>query len=288
MIENKDLINTFDQFLKNYLKKRKSDFYTKNSEFKKINQLFNSMEYSIFSGGKRFRPILSLLVAEALGEDPKKALPFAAAVECVHTYSLIHDDLPCMDDDDMRRGQPTNHKKFGEDIALLAGDALLTEAFHLIASHYKNNVGALTLLLTEAIGSTGMIGGQVLDILKLDNEKSKELLDAVHELKTGALIRVSIEGVALSCETSKDTQKALRDFGEHLGFAFQLADDVDDFVEKGKENTNYVNHLGLDSTKDLLKQTTSLALTQLENIPGPTEHLKSMAQFNCERAMHLQ
>ena len=167
-------LSKIEVFIESHFRERKSEFYGKNKEFQKIDSLFESMQYSVKSGGKRFRPLLSILTSKVLDKDVADVIPFAVAVEFIHTYSLIHDDLPCMDDDDLRRGQPSNHKKFGEDIALLAGDALLTEAFYLLSKHYGGaRAGQLALLLSEAIGATGMIGGQILDILKVEGQKSR-------------------------------------------------------------------------------------------------------------------
>ncbi|MBT4762785.1 MAG: polyprenyl synthetase family protein [Bdellovibrionaceae bacterium] len=280
-------LSKIEVFIESHFRERKSEFYGKNKEFQKIDSLFESMQYSVKSGGKRFRPLLSILTSKVLDKDVADVIPFAVAVEFIHTYSLIHDDLPCMDDDDLRRGQPSNHKKFGEDIALLAGDALLTEAFYLLSKHYGGaRAGQLALLLSEAIGATGMIGGQILDILKVEGQKSKELLDAIHELKTGALIRVSVEGAAACCGSNVETQNKLRQFAASLGFAFQLADDVDDYMEKGAENTNYVNILGLDSTRELLESVTHKSLGFLDELKLSSQPLKDMAEFNFQRIDH--
>ncbi len=170
--------------------------------YKGIQKLKDSMSYSLSKGGKRFRPVLALMIAESFAVHPQRILPWAQAVEMIHTYSLIHDDLPCMDNDDMRRGEPTNHKVYGETTALLAGDALLTEAFAVLATAFRQE-GELGLklvgLLAEAAGLLGMVGGQAID---LENQKLMPGLDELkkmQEMKTGALIRVSAEGAALVC-----------------------------------------------------------------------------------------
>ena len=163
-----------------------------------ITELKESMYYSAGSGGKRFRPVLSLLVAELFSVPASRVLPFAAAVEFIHTYSLIHDDLPCMDNDDYRRGKPTNHKVYGETTALLAGDALLTEAFLAITKGYKDNgflASQLCDLLSRAAGVRGMVGGQAID-LKAKNLTVEELTH-LHNLKTGRMIQVAAEGAAV-------------------------------------------------------------------------------------------
>ncbi len=213
--------------------------------------LHEAMRYSIFAGGKRLRPVLCLAAAEVCGRDSERVMPTACALELIHTYSLIHDDLPAMDDDDFRRGRPTSHKKFGEAVAILAGDALLTQAFDLMAQNARTAgvrpeaalkaVGAVS----RAAGSLGMIGGQVMDLAMERAGRSKSLgaahaflkngsraaaLDAIHRRKTGALIRASLQAGALLSGASPARVRALETYGEALGLAFQIADDVLDII----------------------------------------------------------
>ena len=194
-----------------------------------INQ---SMRYSVFAGGKRVRPILVIMAAEALGCKAERVLPTACAMELIHTYSLIHDDLPCMDDDDYRRGQLTNHKVFGENMAVLGGDGLLTLAFELIAKNgdvkgvKPKNVLKTVELVAEGAGTHGMVGGQVVDIISENRKISEPVLQYIHTHKTGALIRASILAGAVLCDASKKEYLALKSYGEHIGLVFQIVDDI--------------------------------------------------------------
>lgn len=251
-----------------------------------IAELSKSMLYSATNGGKRFRPVLSLLVGELFGSSKEKILPFAAAVELIHTYSLIHDDLPCMDNDDMRRGKPTNHKVFGEDFALLAGDALLTEAFMLIAEGYSDNsflVAQLSRLLSSAAGIRGMVGGQAIDLRAGDKQMSLEELTHLHRLKTGALIRVSVEGAAVIAGAKPTDIESLKKFGEGLGLAFQVADDVLDHGEKGQDLRSFTGILGLEGTKAYLKEISTSTLAELRKVSADAPMLEFLISFNQNR-----
>src|SRR4051812_43647285 len=189
-----------------------------------LERFWESMFYSLLSDGKRFRPVLSMLTAKAFQKPYEVVLPLAAAVELIHTYSLIHDDLPLMDDDDVRRGRPTNHKVYGEAMALLAGDGLLTAAFSILAQSASPHAITAVHLLSEAAGPRGMVGGQVLDIES--KSPDADLLEEIHQRKTGALIQVSVEAAAVMCGGTPEQQKAMAEYGGHLGMAFQLADDL--------------------------------------------------------------
>lgn len=251
-----------------------------------IAELRKSMLYSATNGGKRFRPVLSLLVGELFGASQEKILPFAAAVELVHTYSLIHDDLPCMDNDDMRRGKPTNHKVFGEDFALLAGDALLTEAFMLIVEGYADSsflVGHLTRLLSSAAGLRGMVGGQAIDLRAGDKQMSLPELTHLHRLKTGALIRVAVEGAAVIAGAKPSEIECLKKFGEGLGLAFQVADDVLDHGEKGQDLRSFTGILGLEGTKNYLLEISSSTLAELHKVSIEAPLLEYLISFNQNR-----
>lgn len=262
-------------FIQNYLK----DFYAQfHSEPQQL--LFDAMEYSLLSGGKRLRPIFTLEFCRMCGVDWKSAAPFAAAVEMIQTYSLIHDDLPCMDDDDLRRGRPTNHKVYGEGMAVLAGDALLTDAF-LMASTAKlscpEDLALAVGVLAQNAGSLGMVGGQVLDISSEERVLTEEEVLAVQSRKTGALINAAcILGVIAAGGTQKQREAAGR-FAGALGLAFQIRDDMLDVIgneqELGKavgtdavKNT-FVRLYGLEKCEELVQKYTDIALEALEIFP---------------------
>lgn len=241
------------------------------------NKLHEAMRYSVFAGGKRVRPAIAMMCCKLFGGDMEDCLPIAAALELVHTYSLVHDDLPAMDDDDLRRGKPTNHKVFGEAIAILAGDALLTMAFELIAKapkHTKIRPDVANLILecvTKAAGSTGMVGGQVMDILSsavLESEKkvSEVLLYEIHRRKTAALIAASAKCGAFVANAKIDDVNAVEDFGNALGLMFQISDDIIDCTsspeklgktpgkDKGAGKLTFVSLFGLENSKKKLAE----------------------------------
>jgi geranylgeranyl diphosphate synthase type II len=206
-------------------------------------KIHEAMRYSVFAGGKRLRPVLALLACEAVGGKPEDALPVAAALEMIHTYSLIHDDLPAMDDDDYRRGRPTCHKVYGEAIAILAGDALLTQAFLVLADPAALAIPACRRLqivaeIAEAAGSQGMVGGQAMDILAEGQAIAQATLLYLHTHKTGALIRASIRAGGLAGGATAGSLEALTCYGERVGLAFQIVDDILDIegstAEMGK------------------------------------------------------
>lgn len=253
-----------------------------------IKRLMQAVEYSIAEGGKRFRPMLTMLTTEALGEKVQTALPFALAIEMVHTYSLIHDDLPLMDNDDLRRGKPTNHKVFGEAMALLAGDALITEAFSVIANGYRDNPDtALELIrvLSRAAGVRGMVGGQAIDIMPDKGSREEWQVRYQHNLKTGALIRAAVNGAAVAANASEEEMQTLDEFGKSLGLAFQIADDLQDFHPDQKEATSFVTILGEESTKQLLQEISNQALAALTVTTLEKTRLAKMIQFNLDRAL---
>ncbi|MGO3731718.1 MAG: polyprenyl synthetase family protein [Vagococcus sp.] len=241
--------------------------------------LFEAMDYSISAGGKRFRALLVLATVDFFGRTLEKAdYEVAAALEMIHTYSLIHDDLPAMDDDDLRRGKPTNHKVFGEAIAILAGDALLTESFHLIASSRLDSSVRTELirLLAKASGSRGMVAGQVSDILGENKKISLKDLQEMHAKKTGALIQFAVEaGIVLSGQCL-DVKKWLMEYAQNIGIAFQIKDDLLDVVgdevtlgkktgmdESHNKNT-YVSLLGLKGAEQAFERHCELAAESLE------------------------
>lgn len=208
--------------------------------------IHRAMRYSLFAGGKRLRPVLCLAVAESLGAPAEAMLPAACAIEMIHTYSLIHDDLPAMDNDDLRRGKPTNHKVFGEAIAILAGDALLTHAFETLgnASYPADVRCRLVQLLAQAAGTCGMIGGQVLDMENEAKNLSRNEVELLHSMKTAALIRFSAVAAPVVLRSGEDVEAALGEYGSNIGLAFQIVDDILDV-----ESTSDV--LGKTAGKDL-------------------------------------
>lgn len=248
-------------------------------------RLLEAMRYSLFNGGKRFRPYVSALTADALGCSRDRIWPLAAAIELVHTYSLIHDDLPCMDDDQWRRGQPTNHMVHGEALALLAGDALLTEAFFIIGQYYASvpEVGlTLTKLLGNAAGMTGMVAGQTMDIFASHDLTPEELIQ-MHELKTGALIGAAVMGVAEIARVQPTQKTTLREFGRELGLAFQLADDILDYQSGELEPSGFPKFFGLEGTRKHLLQVSQSASNRLAVFGSSGEGLRKLIEYNLQR-----
>lgn len=247
-----------------------------------IAELYEPMCYSLMAGGKRVRPILCFEFARANGGDIKKALPFAMAVELIHTYSLIHDDLPCMDNDDYRRGRLSCHKAFGEANALLAGDALLTLAFEVIATapqKYGTDASACLkagAVLSKLAGRDGMVGGQVLDLKNENKPIDYDTLKLTHLLKTSALIKAACVMGAYAAKADENEEKRALLYGESLGLAFQNIDDIldveGDFKSLGKKTgmdenkVTFVSLLSLEKAKELAEKTTNEALQQLEGL----------------------
>ena len=219
------------KFLKDSVEGWISNYFNEKSDIN--NRNFEAMRYSLKVGGKRIRPILMLLTYAMYKEDYRDILPFAAALEMIHTYSLIHDDLPCMDNDDLRRGKPTNHKIYGEAIAVLAGDGLLNEAMIIMLNQCLdgslNKVKASTLI-AEASGANGMIAGQISDISSEGISISEEELLYMHRNKTGQLIKVAIASGAVLGDANEEDIRHLKDYGDKLGLAFQIKDDILDVV----------------------------------------------------------
>lgn len=235
--------------------------------------IHRAMRYSLFAGGKRLRPLLCLLAAEALSQKPDLLLPVAATIEMIHTYSLIHDDLPCMDDDDFRRGKPTSHKVFGEAIAVLAGDALLTAGMETLGNApYSPEIRCrLISMLTKAAGPRGMIGGQVMDILSEDKPLTRVELERIHGMKTAALIAFSAVAPTVVLNAGSKAEEAFRQYGEAIGLAFQIVDDILDVEGKtqvlgktaGKDReqkkATYPGLIGLQESKQLAADLISAA-----------------------------
>jgi geranylgeranyl diphosphate synthase type II len=272
------------------------EYFEDRSSYNK--KIYEAMRYSIEIGGKRIRPILMLLTYMLYKENYREILPISGALEMIHTYSLIHDDLPCMDDDDLRRGKPTNHKVYGEAIAVLAGDGLLNEAMNIM---FKNCLkGDLEIIkacsiISEASGAEGMIGGQVVDILSEGRSISAEELLYMHSKKTGALIKAAIlSGAVLGGADSSD-QEQLSRFGDKLGLAFQIKDDILDVTGNvellGKstnsdaehEKTNFISTYGLEKCRQMCSELTEDCIGILDSLSGNTGELKKMTLFLLER-----
>lgn len=249
--------------------------------------LIEAMCYSLKNGGKRFRPQVVFAAAKMLDVSFDQVVALAAAIECIHTYSLIHDDLPTMDNDDIRRGQPTNHKVYGEAKALLAGDALLTEAFFILAQNYSQSADVgleLVRLVSEAAGTSGMVAGQVEDIrMQSCGAASEAQLLAMLELKTGALIRVCVEGVAVVSRASTVDRSSLRHFGAQLGLAFQLADDLLDYDPAAIEKSGLPAVIGVEATKNKLQTITNDALQALKKYGTRSADLQVLVKINQQR-----
>ena len=260
--------------------------------------IHEAMRYSLFAGGKRMRPALCLAAAEACGGSLNDALPLACAVECIHTYSLIHDDLPAMDDDDYRRGKLTNHKVFGEGIAILAGDALLTQAFEIAAQcrgwpRYSHR--DIVLELTRAAGSLQLIAGQVADLEGEGKTISAAQLKYIHERKTSALLCCSVRLGGMSANCAAAQLKALTAFGYHVGLAFQIIDDILDITQTSEQlgktagkdtrarKATYPAIVGLEKSKKIAQQLTHRAFAALKIFRGRAVALEALAEFLLRR-----
>jgi geranylgeranyl diphosphate synthase type II len=264
-------------------------------------EVVRSMTYSLFAGGKRLRPILCMAGAEAVGGEGKDVLPLACALELIHTYSLIHDDLPVMDNDDIRRGKPTNHKVFGDAVALLAGDGLLTEAFRLMSSETLAKTGdphsllRVISLVGSAAGYRGMVGGQVVDIRSEGRQVEPSILEFIHAHKTGALISASVASGAILGGGKEDKISAITLYGGNIGLAFQVADDILDVegdsakLGKGvggdakKKKITYPSVLGLAQSKAIERTLVQKAVEALAAFGQEAEPLRAIAVYIIER-----
>jgi geranylgeranyl diphosphate synthase type II len=260
--------------------------------------IHRAMRYSLFAGGKRMRPALCLAAAGACGGSDVAALPLACAVECIHTYSLIHDDLPAMDNDDFRRGKPTNHKVFGEGIAVLAGDALLTQAFEIAAQakgwpRYPHR--DLILEIAKASGSLQLVAGQVADLEGEGKNISASELRYIHERKTSALLCCSVRLGGMSANCTPAQLKALTDFGYHVGLAFQVIDDILDVTQTSEQlgktagkdtaaqKATYPAIVGLEKSRKIAEQLTAKAFAALKTFKGKAVALEALAEFLLKR-----
>ncbi|AKA70193.1 polyprenyl synthetase family protein [Clostridium scatologenes] len=282
------LRNSIENYLGNYFKDKGS--YNK--------KVYEAMEYSLGAGGKRIRPLLLLLTYMLYKDDFEKVLPIASAVEMIHTYSLIHDDLPCMDNDDLRRGKPTNHKVFGEAVAVLAGDGLLNEGMSTMLKSCMNgqyNFIKACSIIAESAGAEGMVGGQTVDILSENTKIPIDQLYYMHSKKTGAVIKASIIAGAVLGEAPKRDIENLDYYGQKLGLAFQIKDDILDIVgntevlgKKAKSDldnnkTTFITTYGLNKCIEMCNSITAECIEVLDNISGDTSKLKDLTLFLLNR-----
>lgn len=260
-----------------------------------------AMRYSTIDGGKRVRPILALAASEAVGGTVESALPAACAIECIHAFSLIHDDLPCMDDDDYRRGRPTSHKMFGEAMALLAGDALFSYAFELIPQTPPNvprdTVLEVIGLVAAAAGTEGMVGGQVMDMLAQGRRPELSEIEQIHRRKTGALLETSVVVGGMLGGGTKEQVEALSTYGRNIGLAFQIADDIldirGDAAKLGKpigsdqklDKATYPSAIGIEKSEELASKAVADAVNVLSQFGYAAEPLRLIARFIVERDM---
>jgi geranylgeranyl diphosphate synthase type II len=292
--------------LKIYLKEKKAlidsflgSYFSASIPPKTLN---DSVVYSLSAGGKRIRPILCLAAYEACGGNAEDIVPYASTLEMIHTYSLIHDDLPAMDNDDLRRGKPTNHKVFGEGMAILAGDALLTEAFYLLSSDSQSSIripqsAALKVIheIARASGIHGMVGGQAQDLLSEDAEPDAETLTFVHNHKTAALINASVRTGGILAGCGEDALYRLTKYGANIGLAFQVVDDILDVEgetevigkpkgsDEKKKKMTYPKLYGLDKSKQKAKELIDNSIDALSSFDEKAEPLRAIARYLLER-----
>lgn len=283
-----------DRALERYIKEQKGHSHA----------IWQAMRYGLFPGGKRIRPILTLAAGELFGGKHNKLLPFACAIEMIHAYSLIHDDLPALDDDDLRRGVPTAHKVFGEGLALLAGDGLLTEAFFLMSGPQVTRslppqlVVELIHYVSHAVGVSGLVGGQALDLEAENDEVDLAKVEYIHMRKTGALILASVQiGAQVGGANATDLRRIAR-YGEFLGLAFQIGDDIldaqgetdgKDRAESGHrelKKATYPSVVGVIRAKERLKELVQQAVKQLSPFEADAEPLIAIAKYVGARALH--
>ena len=272
------------------------DYFSSKGSYNKV--IYDSASYSLNIGGKRIRPILMLLTYSMYKEKWRDILEFSSAIEMIHTYSLIHDDLPCMDDDDLRRGKPTNHKVYGENIAVLAGDTLLNEAMNLMMKFsLKNGKKSLVAaeMIASAAGPEGMIGGQVVDIINEGKKISEDELKYMHMKKTGELIKVSIISGAILGEAPEDDIRKLEKFGENLGLAFQIKDDILDVIgsteklgknvlsDEESNKSNFITMYGLEYCIKECERLTKESIEILDSLSIDTKDLKVLTKELLDR-----
>ncbi|HMK44165.1 MAG TPA: farnesyl diphosphate synthase [Dissulfurispiraceae bacterium] len=265
-------------------------------------KLYESVTYSLSAGGKRIRPVLCIAAYEACGGSADDVVPYASALELIHTYSLIHDDLPAMDDDDLRRGKPTNHVVFGDGIAILAGDALLTEAFVLLSDARFRAAGISDGQILRAIaeisfaaGAEGMVGGQAQDLLSEDSDPDADTLSFIHAHKTAALIRASIVTGGILAGADADGLDSLREYGKNIGIAFQVVDDILDITgetavigkpagsDEKKKKMTYPKLYGLEQSKRQAEQLVADAVATLGGFDQKADPLREIARYVASR-----
>ncbi len=273
-------------------------YFAKKSEQGSLKIIKDAQTYSLLGGGKRIRPFLVNEVCRALGGEQKASMPFAIAIEMIHTYSLIHDDLPCMDNDDMRRGKPSNHKAFGEGTAVLAGDALLTNAFEAASDNEKLSARAVAdgiRMLASAAGDAGMIGGQIIDIEAEGKEQSFEELLLLHSLKTGKLIEVSVALGALAAGYGEGTREfsSVKAYAQKIGVVFQAIDDLLDVIsdeqtmgkslsDKDNEKTTFLTFFDIDGVREYSEKLTNEAIDAVSELPN-SDVLSALAVYLLNR-----
>lgn len=263
--------------------------------------IHEAMRYSLLAGGKRLRPVLVMAAAEAVGGNRHSILPFAIAAELIHTYTLIHDDLPALDNDDLRRGKPTNHKVFGEAVAILAGDALLTQAFIIMTRAVGMETVPPELILRAthemagALGSTGMIGGQVVDLESEGKKINPETLEYIHIYKTGFLIRACIRCGGILGQATEEQVSSLSRFGSHIGLAFQIIDDILDVIgdqeklgkdigsDLNKDKATYPALYGLEESRSKAEDLIKESLDCLKKFDNRADPLREIARFFVQR-----
>lgn len=287
-MEISDLRNDINKYLDNYFKGK--------GKYNKI--IYEASSYSVNIGGKRVRPILFALSYYIYKNEYKNILPMACAIEMIHTYSLIHDDLPCMDNDDLRRGKPTNHKVFGENIAVLAGDNLLNEAMILMMDYsIKNGMNALKAAyeIASSAGAEGMIGGQVVDVTSEGKRISKDELEYMHSKKTGAIIRAAVVSGAILADAPENDIRILKEYGEKLGLAFQIRDDILDVVgdvkvlgknihvDEEHDKTNFISVYGLEKCKEICEKLSEECLELLKALTVDSQCLVDLTYYLLNR-----
>lgn len=289
-----DFKKSYDEYISTI--ERSLDEYMKVSKTPEKN-IYEAMRYSVMAGGKRLRPVLALAVCDMLGGSREEVLPFACAIEMIHTYSLIHDDLPAMDNDDFRRGRPTNHKVFGEAMAVLAGDALLNKAFEMMLKHtitinrdLKKMTDAMHVI-AEASGTSGMIGGQVVDIEQEGRSVSPDILEYMHLCKTGALIKAPLLSAAILSGATEKQFEDIKLYGEKIGLAFQVKDDILDVEGNSElmgkstgsdsvnEKSTFVTLYGMENAREKLSTLVDEAIKSLEVFGERSWFLKEIAEY---------
>ena len=259
--------------------------------------IYKAMKYSLSAGGKRLRPVLALSVCEMLGGDENDILPYACAIEMIHTYSLIHDDLPAMDNDDFRRGKPTNHKVFGEAMAILAGDALLNQAFEVMLQFTASRKDRLAErikamdIIARSSGTAGMIGGQAVDLQSEGRKISGDTLEYMHKCKTGALLKAPVLAAAALCGAGREETDRLDEYAGKIGLAFQIKDDIMDVEgslenmgkssgsDEAKDKATFITLYGIEKSKDMLRNTVNSAVEAIKPFGTKAFFLSELAYY---------